>query len=97
MIKHVLSFKLSEPTEENIIETAGILRSMKGNVPMIKDIEVGCDFLHSGRSYDICLIVTLDSREALDEYQRDPYHVEVVKRHMHAVAEKSVAVDFDIG
>lgn len=96
MIKHALCFKLHEPTPENIEKAAEILRSMKGNVPCIKEIEVGTDFLHSQRSFDIFLGVVLESREALDEYQSDPYHVNVVKTHMHKVAEKSVAVDFDI-
>jgi hypothetical protein len=96
MIKHVLSIKLANPSEENIEKTVSLFESMRDNVPCVRDIEVGKDFLHSERSFDICLIVTLDSREALDEYQRDAYHVNVVKTHVHSVAEKSVAVDFDI-
>ena len=37
-----------------------VLLSMKGNVPMLKGIEVGVDLLHSARSYDIILSVILD-------------------------------------
>lgn len=96
MIKHVLCIKLQNPSEENIDKTTRLLLSMRENVPCVRDIEVGADFLHSERSFDIYLGVVLDSREALDEYQKDTYHVEVVKRHVHSVAEKSVAVDFDI-
>ncbi len=96
MIKHIVCFKLKDNSEEMLNKTRLILMSMKDNVPMIKDIEVGVDFLHSPRSYDIFLAVTLDSREALDEYQKDTYHVEVVKKHMHQVMESSVALDFDI-
>ena len=62
---------------------------------MIKQIEVGIDFLHSERSYDIILQVTLEKSE-LDNYQNDPYHCSVVKKHMHSVRESSVAVDYEI-
>ena len=34
------------------------------------------------------------SPEALEEYQNDSYHCGVVKKHMHAVREASVAVDY---
>lgn len=96
MIKHIVCFKLKDNSEEMLNKTRLILMSMKDNVPTVKNIEVGVDFLHSPRSYDIFLAVTLDSREALDEYQKDTYHVEVVKKHMHQVMESSVALDFDI-
>ena len=96
MIKHVVCFKLAEPTEELLKNTKDILLSMKGNVPMLRDIEVGVDFLHSSRSYDIILIVTLDSRDDLDKYQNDPYHCDVVKRHMHSVASSSIALDWTV-
>ena len=69
---------------------------MKGNVPMLRDIEVGVDFLHSPRSYDIILIVTLDDKKALNDYQNDPYHCDVVKRHMHSVASSSIALDWEL-
>lgn len=96
MIKHIVCFKLTNPTEENCIKAKDVLMSMKGNVPTALDIEVGIDFLHSARSYDIILQVTLESRDVLDTYQNDPYHVDVVKKHMHAVCASSIAVDYDI-
>ena len=97
MIKHVVCFKLAEPSEDSLKKTRDILLSMKGNVPMLRDIEVGVDFLHSSRSYDIILIVTLDSKEDLDKYQNDPYHCDVVKRYMHSVASSSIALDWVVG
>lgn len=96
MIKHIVCFKLSDPTEENCLRAKEVLMSMKGNVPTLRDIEVGIDFLHSPRSYDIHLSVLLDDRKSLDEYQNDPYHCDVVKKHMHAVTASSVAVDYEI-
>ena len=94
MIKHVVCFKLKEG--ESPEKAKEVLLSMKGNVPMLKDIEVGVDVLHSARSYDVILAVVLDDLQALDNYQQDPYHVSVVKKHMHAVTKTSVAIDFEI-
>lgn len=96
MIKHIVCFKLKDNSDEICKKTADILLSMKGKVPQIKDIEVGVDFLHSSRSYDVILQVTLDGKDKLDEYQNDPYHCEVVKTYMHSVMESSVAIDYNI-
>ena len=63
---------------------------------MLRGIEVGVDKLHSARSYDVILAVVLDDMKALEDYQQDEYHVNVVKKHMHAVTKSSVAIDFDI-
>ena len=94
MIKHIVCFKLKEG--ESPEKAKEVLLSMKGNVPMLIDIEVGLDLLHSARSYDVILQVTIKDMKTLEEYQQDAYHVSVVKKHMHAVVEKSVAIDYDI-
>ena len=96
MIKHIVCFKLKDNSEEEVKKAADILLSMQGNVPLLRGIEVGCDFLHSPRSYDIILQVLLDDEKALDDYQNDEYHCNVVKKHMHSVAESSVAIDCKI-
>ena len=94
MIKHIVCFKLKQG--EDVHKAAEVLRSMKGNVPTVIDLEVGEDFLKSERSYDIILQVVLQDKKALDDYQNDPYHCSVVKQHMHKVRESSVAVDYEI-
>ncbi len=96
MIKHIVCFKLKNNSREECEKAAEILRSMEGNVPQLRGIEVGVDFLHSERSYDVVLSVLLDDPKALADYQSDPYHVSVVKTHMHAVRESSVAIDYYI-
>ena len=93
MIKHIVCFKLKE--NESIDKAIEVLKSMEGKVPTAKKIEVGKDFLRSARSFDIILMVDLIDKNALDEYQQDDYHCEVVKKHMHAVVEKSIAVDYE--
>lgn len=94
MIKHIVVFKLKNNSKEECKKAAEILKSMDGNVELLRGIEVGVDFLHSQRSYDVILQVLLDDEKALDDYQNDEYHCNVVKKHMHAVAETSVAIDY---
>lgn len=94
MIKHIVCFKLKEG--ESPLKAKEVLLSMTGNVPTAKNIVVSIDELHSARSFDVMLEVILDDFKALEEYQVDAYHVEVVKKHMHAVTEKSIAMDFTL-
>ncbi len=94
MIKHIVCFKLNEG--ESVDKAVEVLNSMKGKVPTALEIEVGKDFLQSNRSYDIFLSVVVKDKKSLEDYQNDTYHVEVVKKHMHAVVKSSVAVDFEI-
>ncbi|MCR5207843.1 MAG: Dabb family protein [Eubacterium sp.] len=96
MIRHTVCFKLKDNSPAECEKAAEILRSMKGNVPLLRGIDVGVDFLHSPRSYDIILQVLLDDEKALEEYQNDGYHCSVVKAHMHSVAESSVAIDCEV-
>ncbi len=96
MIKHIVCFKLKDNSLEFCKKTKDILLSMKGNVPMLVDIQVGIDFLHSPRSYDIILETYFKSKEDLEAYQKDPYHCSVVKTHMHASQEASIAIDYEL-
>lgn len=95
MIKHIVCFKLKNPTPEACEKCRDVLLSMKGNVPTLRGIEVGIDILHSGRSCDVVLLVDVEDRAALDEYANDKYHCEVVKTHMHSVCESSTTADFE--
>lgn len=96
LIKHIVCFRLRDNSRESCEKARDILMSMKGNVPSLLEIEVGIDFLHSSRSYDVILQVLLQSREDLEIYQNDSYHCSVVKPYMHSVRTDSVAVDYEI-
>lgn len=96
MVKHIICFKLANGSQQNCDEAKHVLLSMDGKVPTVKAIDVHVDQLRSERSFDVMLEVTVESWDALNEYQQDPYHCNVVKKHMHAVAEKSIAMDFEI-
>ncbi len=93
MVKHIVCFKLNQG--EDIDYAVNLLKSMKGKVESVIDLEVGKDFLKSPRSFDIILQVTLKDKPTLEVYQNDDYHVNVIKKHMHKATEKSVAVDYE--
>lgn len=93
MITHVVLFKLSEPTPENLRTTAALLRAMEGQIPELLEIEVGIDELRTERSFDIALRTRHASWAELDAYQSHPVH-EKVKEHMKLVLARSVAVDY---
>ena len=94
MLKHIVCFKLKDNSPDNCEKAKEVLLSMQGKVDLLREIRVGIDILHSERSYDLILEVVLDDEAALEAYQQHPYHVQVVKKHMHAVRETSVAVDY---
>ena len=95
MVKHIVLFKLKDTSEESCLEAAKILESMRENINYIRELEVGRDFLHSPRSFDIYLSVVVDNADALAEYQDDAYHCDVVKAYMKDAAEKTVCIDFE--
>ena len=96
MIRHVVCFKLKEGASAE--EAKEMLLSMRGREETALSVEVGIDGLHSPRSYDLILIVTLADFDALARYQTQGYHAKTVKPYMHAVTqtERSVAVDYPV-
>ena len=94
MVKHVVCFKLKDGEDKELAKQ--VLLGMENNVPTVRGIEVGVDQLGSARSFDVMLTVLVDDFQALEEYQKDPYHVDVVKKHMHSVTEKSISMDYEI-
>ncbi|NLL55683.1 MAG: Dabb family protein [Clostridiales bacterium] len=96
MVRHIVCFKLKDSSLESCRKLREVLFSMEGKVPMIKNLEVRLDELKSARSYDVFLSVDVDSWQQLDNYQNDPYHLNIVKKYVQSVASNSVAVDFEI-
>jgi rRNA maturation protein Rpf1 len=95
MITHIVFFKLSEPSPENISGTVDKLLSMSGRIAGIRSIEVGKDVLRTERSYDIALTVRFDTLADLQAYQVDPLHAKEVVPHMKSVCSSIVAVDYE--
>ena len=95
MVKYIVCFKLKDNSYNSCLKAKEVLMSMEGKVPQIVSINVGIDFLHSERSYDVILEVVVKTKEDLELYQKDAYHVSVVKPYMHSVRTTSVAVDYE--
>ncbi len=95
MIKHVLFCRLDEGKEQELPHLIERFRSMEGRVPMAVSVEAYADFLHSARSYDVVLIVTLNTKEDLEAYQKDPYHCNEVKPYVHSIVSQSATVDYE--
>lgn len=95
MLRHVVFFKLKNPTPEVLNETKNVLMNLKGKIPELIDIEVGIDVVRSERSYDIALITTFESLDAMKAYQVHPLHVEVLK-YIAEVRETVIAVDYEV-
>ena len=76
MVKHVLFVKMKNPSREECEKVKALFLSMKEQIDFIRDLQVGIDYLHSERSYDVVLELIVDDRQALEAYQKNAYHVE---------------------
>jgi len=92
MLDHVIMFKaenLSAETDAELMRQLGRLR----DVPGVLDFALGKNFGDRSRGFDYCLRVTFADREALDIYQDDPLHLEVVAYNRQVTSEH-ICVDF---
>jgi len=95
MITHIVLFKLTDPTPENLAVTRDKLLSMQGRIDQLRHLEVGLDVIRSERSHDIALVTKFDTLADLQAYQVHPYHAGEVVPHMKQVCSSIVAVDYE--
>lgn len=93
-LTHVVLFKLKDNSAESVQATIDQLRSLDGQVPTLRSIEVGANVVASSRAYDIGLITRFDDLAGMEAYQVHPVHQEVLA-YMGTVVERAVAVDFE--
>lgn len=96
MIKHIVCYKLKDPSLEGKQKVKENFMKMKEEINLFIDLQVGLDFLQSERSYDVVLEITFKDLETMNEYQKHPYHVNVVKPFMKEARIASVSVDYEI-
>ena len=77
MVKHIVMYKLKNPTEENINAMIDKFMSMKGKIDILKFIRAGGDFVKSARSYDVCLECEFENKADLEQYAVHPIHIPV--------------------
>lgn len=92
MFTHVVLMKVKNL--KDVATVAEILRSMEGEIPELKEIEVGINEIESDRNFDIVLITRFDSKEDMDIYQYSDYHQHQVLDRIRPLLEKTVAGDY---
>ncbi len=98
MIKHIVFWKLKDEAldnskQQNLKLMKEKLESLKGKIDGLLEVEVGTNYNPKG--YDICLVCTLSSKEALDLYQIHPEQVKV-KDFVVSVTNDRAVVDYEI-
>ena len=94
MVKHIVMFKLLDKNKTNIEKVVNALKSLEGNIDVLRYVETGVNFTESERSYDIVLTTEFDNREGLKIYALHPNHLKVVKV-IRSTCSASVVVDYE--
>lgn len=93
MITHIVMVKLKEPTAENIAEVVAKIKSMRGQIDVLRSLEVGADIVRSERAYDVALIARFDDMAGLETYNTHPVHLPVLDFLRARIS--AAAVDFE--
>lgn len=93
MIKHIVLFRFEDPTV-NIPIVRESLYALREKIPEIVSMQIGEDFLHSGRSFDMALLVDFKTREDLEIYDKHPDHQQA-RAYIHVHRLDSKTVDFE--
>jgi hypothetical protein len=96
MVKHIVLWKLNdeghkEGAEKVVNLLQGKFKALIGLVDGLKAIEVGENY--NGGEYEIALYCEFDSKEALDNYQAHPAHLEI-KKVVHSFVNGRTCVDY---
>ena len=94
MVKHIVMFKLQDKNKANIEKVVKALKSLEGNIDVLRSVEIGVDFTESERSYDIVLTTEFDNREGLKAYSPHPNHLPVAET-IRSICSGSVVVDYE--
>ena len=94
MIRHIVMWKFKEDQHENMLVFKERLLALKGQIPEIRDMEVGININPSERSFDAVLVSTFDSMEALKSYSVNPLHV-AVSDFCKTIRTQSASVDYE--
>lgn len=96
MTAHIVCWKVSpfadgHSKNDNILEIKKRLEELPSKISQIKALQVGIN--ENGGEYDVVLVSLFDSPEALDAYDKNPYHVKV-KDFIGLVTDKHSTVDY---
>jgi len=95
MIKHVVMFKLADPTDENKKAAKEIIMAMEGKIEGLLSLEVGINIVESPRAFDLVLTSTHSTLEDLKAYAPHPLHMPVAQ-YMKKVSTNIASVDYEV-
>ncbi len=93
MVKHIVFFKLEDNALSHCEEVKNRLLTMKENIEVLKNIEVGINFADEERAYDLALLTDFESEKDLTIYAKHPFHQDIVT-YMKSIALSSKVVDY---
>lgn len=94
-VEHMVWFRFREDIPEaRRDELAAGLRALPKVISEITRLEAGTNFTDRARGCQLGLLVTVESKAALDAYQVHPAHVAVAKQ-LRADCEEILAFDFE--
>jgi len=93
MVTHIVMFRLHDRSPAGVEAVTAPLRSLEGNVPTLRSIEVGANSAPGPDGCDVVLVTRFDDVEGLDAYRSHPFHLGVVEKIKPMVATRSY-VDF---
>lgn len=78
MLTHIVLFKLNDHSPQNVARVVAKLRTLEGEVPTLRGLEVGSDIIGAVRSFDVALVARFDDLAGMEAYQVHPFHVGVL-------------------
>jgi hypothetical protein len=94
VLTHIALFKLKDRSSENTRATRDRIAAIEGKIPQLLTMQLGINEIASPRAYDIALIQTFESVEAMQAYQVHPVHKALLADVMH-LYEAIATVDYE--
>ncbi len=99
MIKHIVMWKLPQKKdglckEEISLKIKNSLEELTNKISEIVSLQVGINFNSAPMAYDVCLVTDFKTKQDLDAYQNNPYHLEAAA-YIRDVNEGRVVVDYE--
>ena len=96
MVKHIVMWRVGgDSKEETILEMVKHLESLRANVPVLREIEVGVNQKESPAAFDVVITTAFDSWDDLKSYAVHPYHAEVAG-YIKSVTTDRCVVDYEV-
>ncbi|MGB7061487.1 MAG: Dabb family protein [Candidatus Zixiibacteriota bacterium] len=94
MLRHVILFKFrTSASQQQRQEALNRLTGLGSKLPQVREWSVGLQASHRDKAYDMALVSSFDSLDALKEFRSEPEHGKV-REHLLKVADW-IVVDFE--